>query len=113
MKEKAFLAFLAIIVGLFGCTSMQRGSGPVLYDNATISIGTDNLLLFPKIENMNKEFTQTLAMRLSECTKAEMAKQDSLKVTSTCEPRTLKIAQEITGITVNTVTDTSTGFFLI
>jgi hypothetical protein len=81
-----------------------------MYDNVIISVVTDNVLLFPKITD--KDFIPLLATHLKNETKREIIKQGSLKIISKCEPRTLKITQEITGVTVNTVTDVNTGFFV-
>jgi hypothetical protein len=109
-KSILFLFFLIVI--LAGCAVLNKfkDPGPVLYDNAIISIVTDNVLLIPKMPD--NDFMPILVTRLNEFTKAEIQKQGDLKVISDCRPRTLKIVQDVTGITANTVTDVSTGFFL-
>lgn len=108
----SFCSLAAIVILAFtlsGC-ALNQLTKPIIYDNATISIVTDNVLLFPQMSE--KEFIKILATRLTDFTTAEIAKQGNLKVTPACGPRTLKVVQEITGITANTVTDISTGFFL-
>jgi len=111
MKKITVLLIIGLI--LSGCAPMkrlQKATEPIRYDNTVISIVADNVLLFPKMTD--KDFIPLLSTRLNDITKTEIAKQGNLKIISACEPRTLKFTQEITGITVNTVTDVNTGFFM-
>ncbi|HRY37302.1 MAG TPA: hypothetical protein P5347_01155 [Smithellaceae bacterium] len=95
-------AILILAFTLSGCALNQLGK-PIIYDNATISTISDHALL--SLKTSDKDFVPILTSRLNEFTKAEVVKQGRLKVTSACAPRTLKVVQEITGITVKTVTD--------
>jgi hypothetical protein len=107
------IILLCVLLAMVSCAPLarlHRETLPIMYDNTTVSVVTDNVLLFPQMSD--KEFMKILSSRLNDATKAEIAKQGRLKVISACGPKTLKIVQEITGITVNTVTDVSTGFFL-
>lgn len=102
-----------LLVGLMGCAPLvrlHRATLPILYDNAAISVVTDNVLLFPQTQD--RDFIKILSSRLNDATKTEIENRGSLKVISACGPRTLRVVQEITGITANTVTDVSTGFFV-
>lgn len=110
MKKVICFVFIGLLIGCVPLTKLQRASMPILYDNAIISVVTDNILLFPKMDD--KDFIPAISTRLNDITKTELTKQGSLKLISECEPRTLRVAQEITGITVSTVTDVNTGFFL-
>jgi len=103
------IVVVCLLVLMAGC-ALQRASLPIMYDNAVVSVITDNVLLFPQTQD--KEFTKILAARLSDLTKAEIEKRGSLKIKPACGPRTLSVIQEITGITASTVTDVSTGFFV-
>ena len=110
---KRIMILLILFVMLASCgflDRLQRESSPILYDNIIISIVTDKALVFSKMSD--KDFLPTLSSQLNNFTKAEIAQQGSLKVTSVCEPRTLKVVQEVTGVTINTVTDVQTGFIL-
>jgi hypothetical protein len=111
MKKIVTLVIIGLII--IGCAPihrLQNSSKPVMYDNVIISIATDNLLLFP--QTTDKDFIPLLSSHLNDATKNEILRQGNLKVTSSCAPRTLKANQEITGMTVNTVTDVNTGFFI-
>ena len=96
------VAILILVFTLSSCARNQLAR-PIIYDNATISIISENALL--SLKTSDKDFVPILASRLNEFTKAEIVKQGSLKVTSACAPRTLKVVQDIIGITVKTVTD--------
>jgi hypothetical protein len=98
------------MVGCAPLARLHRATLPINYYNATLSVVSDNVLLFPQTQD--KEFIKILASRLNDVTKAEIENRGSLKVIPACGPRTLKVVQEITGITANTVTDVSTGFFV-
>ena len=112
MKKIIVVCLLVALVGLIGCASLQRARLPIMYDNAVVSVITDNVLLFPQTQD--KEFIKILASRLNDVTKAEIENRGSLKVTPACGPRTLKVVQEITGITVtaNTVTNVEARSFV-
>jgi hypothetical protein len=110
MKKLILVIVCLLMAGCGPIIQIKRAVLPIMYDNATISIVTENALLFPKMEN--KDFMPLFATRLKEYTKTEIAKQGNLQIISACKPRTLKVTQEITGVTVNSSTDVSTGFFL-
>jgi hypothetical protein len=111
MKKTVILLILSLILTSCGnFARVEKEPAPILYDNIMISIVTDKAIVFPKMSD--KDFLSTVSSQLNNFTKAEIVKQGSLKVTSVCEHRTLKIVQEVTGITANTVTDAQTGFIL-
>lgn len=109
MKKILILSFVSLI--LISCEpirKIQRISMPVNYDNIIISITTENALMFT--QGTDKNFLPLLSSRLKDITQTEISKQGNLIIVSTCGPRTLKFTQEITGITMTTVTDVNTGF---
>ena len=75
-----------------------------------LDIKTDRVLIQPATQD--KEFLKILTDRLNESTIYEISSQGDLKVTESCVPRTLKAVQEVTGVSVASVTDVNTGFFL-
>lgn len=106
-------AAIIILFALVGCGPLQRivqKTLPIKYDNVTVSVKADNVLYFPPMQD--KEFVKILTARLNDSTISEIASQGNLRVNSSCGSRTLKVIQEVTGISVNTVTDVNTGFFL-
>jgi len=105
MKRLIVLVAMTILVS--GCASFRGEPGPKLYDNATISIVSDNILL---PQTIDKDFTQIVIMRLNEFTKSEIERQGNLEVAPECAPRTLKITQEITSIVVSSISEVHTGF---
>ena len=104
---KRFIVLLATTMMIFGCASYRGEPGPKLYDNATISIISNNILL-PQI--VDKDFTQIVITRLDEFTKSEIQGQGNLELTPECGQRTLKIIQDITSIVIGSVTEVRTGF---
>jgi len=106
---------VTLIISLFlaSCGPLQRlhqSALPVKYDNVMISVTADNVLFFPPMQD--KEFMKIVTSRLTDSTKSEVASQGNYKLVSSCGPRTIKLTQEITGLTANTVTNVRTGFFL-
>jgi hypothetical protein len=104
---------LFCVFTLVGCGTVNHLRGietPIMYDNATVSIITDNVLSIQ--QDSDKSIMPQLASRLDGFSKAEILKQGSMKVTQSCGDRTMKVVQEITDISTNTVTDIKTGFFL-
>jgi hypothetical protein len=107
MKKIMFAAFM--LTFLAGCAGFDRLMPIfILYDNITYSIVTDKILVHPPTNDNN--IIPVLATRLNDFTKTEIEKQGNLKITSSCGPRTMKIVQDITGYTINSVTNVSTGF---
>jgi hypothetical protein len=110
VKSTIIISIILIIMGCGPINRMQKAMEPIKYDNVIVSVVADNVLFFPPMQD--KEFMQILTSRLSDSTISEITRQGNLKVVKSCEPRTLKVIQEVTGVSANTVTDVSTGFFL-
>lgn len=104
---KKIILVAVILIFIIGCARLNS-LRPILYDNITYSIVTDNILLHTPANDKN--IIPVLATRLNDFTKVEITNQGNLKIIPSCGPRTIKIVQEITGYTINSVTNVSTGF---
>jgi hypothetical protein len=100
---------LSSSLGLVGCAAMKGPPGPKLYDNVVFITKTDSVLLLPP--TLDKEFVSVVRSRLHDTSKRELTNYGDLKNVDDCAPRTLKITQDITGITVSGETYSAGSIF--
>jgi hypothetical protein len=108
-NEKIFTVAL-VVLALSACSIFRGPPGPKLYDNATLVITSNNVLLTP--QTLDNEFMRTVRARLNGYTESELASEGDLKLVQTCGPRTLKIVQDIASVNIGSHTHVSLGLFL-
>jgi hypothetical protein len=106
---KKIFTVVLIALTLSACSIFRGPPEPKLYDNATLVITSNNVLLTP--QTLDNEFMRTVRARLNGYTESELASEGDLKVVQTCGPRTLKIVQDIASVNIGSHTDVSLGFF--
>jgi hypothetical protein len=110
--KKIFILFV-FSVFLASCTPAKEalyGPAPTLYDNAVVEVTADKILIYPAPPDQT--FVKVIAGRLEDMTKKEVENQQYFKVVASCQPRTLKIVQEITGFSSTRITQTRGSFIV-
>lgn len=117
MKNLWLLSFL--IAAISGCSHFKGSPSPKLYDNAFIVITNENTLVHQssdqELKNLqqsdDKEMMRIVRARLTEFTEDELASRGDLKIVSSCQPRTLKITQDIESIIATSLAKVKLGWW--
>ncbi len=106
MRNKLILC--GTVAALSACSTIGT-YGDKAYDNAVLVVVTENALLIPT--TIDKDFIKLIGDRLNKFTALEFERLGRLQLTDKCGPRTLKVTQEVSGLTISGLTQSTAGGF--
>lgn len=92
------LVMVASIAFISGCHKAPIAAKPKLYDNAVVVVKTDKAIVNLSGENDTKAMMNLVQTRLAEYTVDELIAQGDMKAILQCQPRTLRIIQDVESV---------------